>query len=74
MKAQLDQKITEVLVSTDETKRQELYQYILGTLHEQAVYLPLAYLTNVTVYPKNITGVGFNGSQYEIPFDKMDIQ
>ncbi|WP_094604976.1 Nickel-binding periplasmic protein [Sporomusa silvacetica DSM 10669] len=74
MKAELDQKAAVVLVSTDETKRQELYKQIFTTLHEQAVYLPLSYLANIAVYPKKVTGVTFMGSQYEIPFVNMDIQ
>jgi nickel transport system substrate-binding protein len=74
MKAEIDKLATEVLVSTDETKRQELYKHIFTTLHEQAVYLPLSYLANLAVYPKNVTGVTFMGSQYEIPFGNIDIQ
>lgn len=74
MKAELDSKASAVLVSTNEAQRQELYREILTTLHEQAVYLPMSYLANIAVYPKNITGVSFMGSQYEIPFSNMDIQ
>ncbi len=74
MKAALDKMASDVLVSTDEAKRQELYRQIFITLHEQAVYLPLSYLANLAVYPKNLTGVTFMGSQYEIPFGTIDIQ
>ncbi len=74
MKAELDKMASDVLVSTDEAKRQELYRQIFTTLHEQAVYLPLSYLANLAVYPKNLTGVTFMGSQYEIPFGTIDIQ
>lgn len=74
MKAELDQKALAVLLTTDEAERQQLYREILTTLHEQAVYLPLSYLVNLAVYPKNVTGVTFMGCQYEIPFTGMDIQ
>ncbi|XER14740.1 Nickel-binding periplasmic protein [Sporomusa aerivorans] len=74
MKADIDRLASEVLVSTDEAKRQEMYRQIFTTLHEQAVYLPLSYLTTIAVYPKNVTGVTFMGSQYEIPFAGMDVQ
>lgn len=74
MKAELDKMASAVLVSTDEPKRQELYRQIFTTLHEQAVYLPLSYLANLAVYPKNLSGVTFMGSQYEIPFGTIDIQ
>ncbi|MGL5513264.1 MAG: nickel ABC transporter substrate-binding protein, partial [Sporomusa sp.] len=74
MKADLDQKALAVLLTTDEAERQQLYREIFTTLHEQAVYLPLSYLANLAVYPKNVTGITFMGSQYEIPFTGMDIQ
>ncbi|MGB8956261.1 MAG: nickel ABC transporter substrate-binding protein [Tumebacillaceae bacterium] len=74
MKPDLDKKITQVLISTDEKARQDLYRDILTTLHEQAVYLPISYITNVAVAQKNVTGVGFMPTQYEIPFNKMEIK
>ncbi len=70
-KRELDQAITEVLVSTDEGQRQKLYTYILTTLHNQAVYLPLTYERNRAVYVKTLQGVEFSPSQFEIPFEKM---
>ncbi len=73
MKADIDRNITEVLVSTDEGKRQEIYRYILGTLHQQAVYLPISYMCNMTVYKNNISGVDFT-LKNEIPFEKMEIK
>ncbi|MEW5954440.1 MAG: nickel ABC transporter substrate-binding protein [Bacillota bacterium] len=74
MKAEIDEKITEVLLSTDEQVRQELYRYILGTLHEQAVYLPLSYGTNIAVAHKNITGVSFDPQKNRIPLVNVDIK
>ncbi|BBB89370.1 nickel ABC transporter substrate-binding protein [Methylomusa anaerophila] len=74
MKAEIDKTINDVLISTDELRRQDMYRYILGTLHDQAVYLPLTYLTNQAVYHKNVSGVIFLGSQYDIPFANMDKQ
>lgn len=71
MKAELDAKITRVLVSTDETERRELYREILTTLHEQAVYLPLTYMTLVTVYRNDLKGVAFTPMDNVIPFEKM---
>ncbi|MDU4962224.1 MAG: nickel ABC transporter substrate-binding protein [Sporomusaceae bacterium] len=70
-KKALDKAITDVLISTDETKRQELYKYILTSLHEEAVYIPLTYERNRAVYVKGLQGVSFNPSQFEIPFEKM---
>ena len=55
----------------DKTKRQELYRYILGTLHDQAVYMPLTYLTNIMVYRDSFKGAHFGATKNEIPFETM---
>lgn len=72
MKADIDRKIGEVLLTTGEKARRELYAHILGTLHEQAVYLPVSYQTNMAVYHKNVSGVTFSPQVYEIPLGGMD--
>jgi nickel transport system substrate-binding protein len=72
MKAELDAKITEVLGSVDESQRKTLYSYLLTTLHEQAVYLPLSFITNVFVHRGDLQGVTFGWTRYEIPFEKME--
>lgn len=74
MKAEIDRKIGEVLVSTDEKARRELYAFILGTLHEQAVYLPVSYLSNLAVYHRHVTGFQFLPMKYEVPLAGIDIQ
>ncbi|TPG85629.1 nickel ABC transporter, nickel/metallophore periplasmic binding protein [Brevibacillus laterosporus] len=74
VKKELDGKIKEVLVSTDEANRQMLYKDILTTLHEQAAYLPISYQSNVAVYHKNISGVNFLPQDYEVPFTSIDVK
>ncbi len=74
MKAEIDGKISEVLLSTDEAKRQELYRYILTTLHDQAVYLPITYMTGVIVHRKDLQGVVYGPTKYEIPFELINRQ
>ncbi|WP_320171040.1 nickel ABC transporter substrate-binding protein [Maridesulfovibrio sp.] len=71
MKKEIDRKISEVLLSVDEKKRQDLYRDILTTLHEQAVYLPLSYMTNIYVHRPGLKGVEFGNTKYEIPFELM---
>jgi len=71
MKADIDKAIGQVLISVDETKRRELYKYILGTLHEQAVYMPLTYQTNIMVYRDSLKGAHFGATKNEIPFETM---
>ncbi|MFH1914997.1 MAG: nickel ABC transporter substrate-binding protein [Pseudomonadota bacterium] len=71
MKADIDRKIGEVLISVDVDVRQALYRDILTTLHEQAVYLPLSYMTNITVHRPELGGVTFGPTKYEFPFELM---
>ncbi|MFT4104333.1 MAG: nickel ABC transporter substrate-binding protein [Lacrimispora sp.] len=70
-KAEIDQAITDILVSTDEAKRQELYTFVLTRLHEDAVYIPLTYECNKAISTSSLKGVGFTQTQYEVPFTQM---
>ena len=67
-KADIDQAITDILVSTDETKRQELYTFVLTRLHEDAVYIPLTYECNKAIYRSDLQGFHFTQTQYEVSF------
>ncbi|MFJ7932175.1 nickel ABC transporter substrate-binding protein [Peribacillus sp. NPDC096448] len=73
-KKEIDQKIKEVLLTTDEKERKMLYTDILMTLHEQAVYLPISYQSNVAVYHKNISGVDFLPQEVEVPLTSIDVK
>ena len=70
-KKEIDQAITNILVSTDEAKRQELYTFVLTRLHEDAVYIPLTYECNKAISTSALKGVGFTQTQYEVPFTSM---
>ena len=70
-KAQLDSDITEVLLTTDEERRRDLYRGILTTLHEEAVYLPLTYQRAILVARAGIGGVGFGATPSHIPFEAL---
>lgn len=72
MKAEIDATISKVLLSTKEKERQDLYKYILTTLHDQAVYLPLTYMTGVIVHKKDIKNAVYGATKYEIPFELME--
>lgn len=67
-KAEIDEAITNILVSTDEEERQELYTYVLTRLHEDAVYIPLTYECNKAIYRSDMQGFHFTQTQYETPF------
>ena len=64
----LDAAITEILITTDEGRRQELYTYVLNHLHEDAVYIPLTYECNKAIYRSDMKGFHFTQTQYEVPF------
>ena len=70
-KAEIDAAITKVLTTTTEEERQELYDFILTSFHEDAVYIPLTYECNKTIFRSDLQGVHFPISQYEIPFWDM---
>lgn len=71
MKPDLDRMIGEVLVSVDETARRTLYATILTTLHEQAVYVPISYLTSILVHGPKLGNVGFGATKHEMPFNVL---
>lgn len=71
IKDALDQRIGQVLASTDEQQRAEQYRFILTTLHEQAVYLPISYLTAVSVRRATVDHVQFGSTLFDVPFEAM---
>lgn len=73
VKKEIDQKIKKVLLTTDEEDRKILYSDILTTLHEQAIYLPISYQSNIAVYQKNISGVDFLPQEAEVPLTSIDV-
>lgn len=70
-KAELDAAITAVFVTTDEETRQDYYDFILTTLHESAIYIPLTYENNKSLYTSDLQGVDYEPSLYTVPFWKM---
>lgn len=71
MKDAIDHEIAEVLAQTDEGKRAEGYREILTTLHDQAVYLPVSYLTAISVSAKGVDNVQFGSTLFDVPFEAM---
>lgn len=70
-KTQIDAAITAALDSTDEAERQAKYDYVFRTLHEEAIYLPLTYLTAISVLGPEVTGTAFGATAYEFPFEAL---
>jgi nickel transport system substrate-binding protein len=71
MKDAIDRKIAEVLASTQEQDRSDGYREILTTLHDQAVYLPISYLTAISVSRPSVEGVEFGSTLFDVPFERM---
>ncbi len=66
-KQELDQKVKELLSLVEEEQVQEAYNYILGTLHDEAVYLPISYLKELVILDRQkIKDYIFNGQPLNI--------
>jgi nickel transport system substrate-binding protein len=63
--------IDAALVEFDEAKRQQDYTYALTEIHKQASFIPVTYGSLMIVAPVYLENIGFNQSQYEIPFDRF---
>ncbi|CAM3146453.1 nickel ABC transporter substrate-binding protein [Paenibacillus taichungensis] len=68
---ELYNKIDEVMVSTDEESRQSLYADIMKMVHDEAVFIPITNGRVTVVAPKNLDGITFKQTQYELPFEQM---
>lgn len=56
-KAELDQLVTDLLVETDEEKRQEMYDEVFNILMDNAVYIPICGTTTLCVAADDIDGI-----------------
>lgn len=70
-KREIDEAITKILTTTEDTERKELYKYVLTRLHEDAVYIPLTFECNKALYTNTLKGVHFGTDQYDVPFADM---
>ncbi|MCC5801675.1 staphylopine-dependent metal ABC transporter substrate-binding lipoprotein [Rossellomorea vietnamensis] len=71
---ELYKKIDEVMVTTDEAKRKSLYKDILTIVHEEAVFIPISNGRMTVVAPKDLEGLAFKQTQFELPFEQMRLQ
>ncbi|VFS86947.1 Nickel-binding periplasmic protein precursor [Raoultella terrigena] len=70
-KALIDQQIGKVLTTTDETQRQALYRDILTRLHNDAVYLPISYVSMMVVAKPELGTIPYAAIAAEIPFEQI---
>ncbi len=66
--------IEDVMVSTDEEVRKSLYAKILTIVHDEAVFIPLTNGNMTIVAPKELQGIAFKQTQFELPFEKMKFE
>ena len=72
MKPEIDAAISRALNSTGEEEIKENYAYVLQTLHDQAVYVPLTFSTRQGAFPAKVQGVGFN-TMADLPIEEFRI-
>jgi nickel transport system substrate-binding protein len=72
MKPQIDAAVSIALNSTNENDVRANYAYVLRTLHEQAVYVPLTFTTWQAVFPSEVQGVSFN-TDSDAPIEEFRI-
>ncbi|MFP3510417.1 nickel ABC transporter substrate-binding protein [Peribacillus sp. SIMBA_075] len=71
---ELYKKIDEVMVSPDEKTRKSLYGGILTIVHDEAVFIPISNGSVTVVAPKNLKGISFKQTQFELPFELMNFE
>ncbi len=69
-KALIDKEISEVLTTGDEAQRRKLYHDVLTRLHQDAVYLPISYVSLMSVARRG-REIPFAPVTSEIPFDQI---
>ncbi|WP_169753360.1 nickel ABC transporter substrate-binding protein [Campylobacter mucosalis] len=68
-KAELDANITKILDGSQDSAK--LIKSALKTLHNEAIYIPISFETNIAISSKNLDGVNAKAISNHVPFDKM---
>ncbi|MNJ03691.1 Nickel-binding periplasmic protein precursor [compost metagenome] len=55
----------------DENSRKALYADILRMVHDEAVFIPITNGSVTIVAPKQLKGISFKQTQFELPFERM---
>nr|WP_245397186.1 nickel ABC transporter substrate-binding protein [Citrobacter rodentium] len=67
----IDKEIGEVLETRDEAARQALYRDILTRLHNDAVYLPISYVSMMVVAKPELGEIPYAPIASDIPFEQI---
>ena len=68
------QQIQDVLKSTDEQQRQQLYTSILTSLQDQGALVPISYINKIAIYQKNVSNFSFSANRDENPFNGISLE
>ena len=72
-KAQIDEAITEAINAVDEEVAAENYKYVLTTLTDEAVYVPVTYTTKAYIYnAEAVADVSYN-TYLDIPYETFTL-
>lgn len=71
---QLTANIAKVIRSTNEEERRGLYENILQTIHEEAMFMPISYRANYLVANKRVQNPSFSMQQYEVPLNTYEVK
>ncbi|HGJ5889832.1 MAG TPA: nickel ABC transporter substrate-binding protein [Arsenophonus apicola] len=67
----IDNEITQILTTTDEQQRKMLYADVLTRLHRSAVYLPISYISLMTISRPQLGYIPFAPISTEIAFEQI---
>ncbi len=70
-KQKIDEHIKNMMQTVDEAAIGEDYKYILTTLHEEAINLPISYAKEMAIYNSSITGISFNDNPNVLDVTQM---
>ncbi|MDL0089968.1 nickel ABC transporter substrate-binding protein [Campylobacter gastrosuis] len=70
-KGEIDANITKMLTTFDEKQREILIKNVLKTLHDEAIYLPISFETNIAISSPKLGGVSSKNLAEIIPFEDM---
>lgn len=70
-KGRLDETITHVLKEENVTARTQLWEHILESLHDQAIFLPISYHRNPAVFNNRLEGFAFGHQQFDYPMEQI---
>lgn len=72
-KTQLDGAIADALAAEGAEAQAAAWEGILTAIHEQAIYLPLSFMTNPAVYGSRLAGFEFGSQQFDIPVQQLRV-